>query len=209
MERKTRLRYARGGVICICCVPLASLAVGSVTDGLGANPIETITHVTGEWGLRFLLAALAITPLRTLTGWAVLASYRRTFGLLSFTHASVHLATWLSLDHFFDWAAMAEDVIERPHVTAGLVGFLCMLPLAITATRGWVRHLGRRWMQLHRLVYVAGVAAVVHYLWLVKEDLRPPLVHAAVLALLLGLRLWFWWRRHRTRSARATLDSAT
>lgn len=148
-----------------------------------------MTHFTGDWALRFLLLALAVTPLRRLLGWNALIRHRRTFGLLAFFYASLHFLTWVGLDHFFAWRAMVEDVVERPYVTAGFTAFVCMLPLAITSTRGWVRRLGRRWSQLHRLAYVAAAAATVHYYWLVKADVRAPLAYAAVLAVLLALRL--------------------
>jgi sulfoxide reductase heme-binding subunit YedZ len=165
-----------------------------VADGiggrLGANPIEAITHTTGDWCLRFLLAALAVTPVRRLTGWRRLAPHRRTLGLFAFFYACLHLSTYIGLDHFFDWKTVLEDVIKRPYVTAGFTGFLCLLPLAITSTRGWMRRLGRRWVQLHRLAYVAGVAGIVHYIWLTKADLLLPLVHAAILTALFGARLW-------------------
>jgi len=188
-------RWLPRAVVAIGCLPAVALAVAAALGELGAEPIETITHTTGEWGLRCLLASLAVTPLRRLTGFAALAPCRRPLGLLAFGYASAHLATWLGLEHFLDWAAIFEDIFERPYVTAGMAAFLCMLPLAVTSTRGWQRRLGRRWVRLHRLAYVAGVAAVLHYLWLVKADLAPPLVHAAILAMLLGARLW--WARGR------------
>ncbi len=169
-------------------LPAAGLAWAALTDGLGANPIETLTHVTGEWALRLLLASLAITPLRRTFGWAALAPCRRTLGLLAFAYAAVHLSVYVGLDHFFAGLSIVEDVLERPYVTAGATAFLCLLPLAVTSTRGWQRRLGARWVRLHRLVYVAAGAAVVHHLWLVKADLRAPLLEAAVLAVLLGAR---------------------
>jgi sulfoxide reductase heme-binding subunit YedZ len=203
MQRRTRQRLIQGLVSAVALLPLAGLVYAALADRLGANPIETVTHVTGEWALRFLLVALAITPLRLLTSWSQLAPFRRTFGLLAFSYASLHLLTFVTLDHFFDWGAIVEDVVERPYVSAGLAAFACMLPLAVTSTRGWTRRLGRRWVQLHRLAYVAGVAAVVHYLWLVKADRTPPLIHAAVLALLFAVRLGYRFARPR----RATRES--
>jgi sulfoxide reductase heme-binding subunit YedZ len=157
---------------------------------LGPEPIDTLTHTTGLWALRFLLLSLAVTPLRRGLGWTALAPWRRTFGLLAFGYACLHVATYVALDWGFDWAAIAEDVAERPYVTAGFTAFACLLPLAATSTRAALRRLGgRRWLRLHRLAYVAGAAAVVHFLWLVKADLREPASYAAALALLLGLRL--------------------
>jgi sulfoxide reductase heme-binding subunit YedZ len=171
-------------------LPAAALVYRGLRGGLGADPIETLTHVTGGWALRLLLASLAVTPLRRALGWAALAPARRTLGLLAFGYATVHLSVYVALDHFFDWRAISEDVLERPYVTAGATAFLCLLPLAVTSTRAWQRKLGARWVRLHRLVYVAALAAVVHHLWLVKADLRAPLIEASVLALLLGARLW-------------------
>jgi sulfoxide reductase heme-binding subunit YedZ len=170
-------------------LPAALLAWRAATDGLGANPIEEVTHETGETALRLLLASLAITPLRRAFGWSALAPYRRTLGLLAFAYACMHVATWVALDLFFDWAAILEDVAERPYVTAGFAAFCALVPLALTSTRSWMRRLGRRWVALHRLVYVAAGLAVVHFVWLVKADLREPLSYAALLALLLGVRL--------------------
>jgi sulfoxide reductase heme-binding subunit YedZ len=188
-----RARWGHAALIAAASIPALLLVWRALDDGLGANPIEEITHETGETALRLLLASLAVTPLRRAFGWSALAPYRRTLGLLAFGYACLHLATWIVLDLFFDWAAMLEDVAERPYVTAGAAAFLCLLPLALTSTRSWIRRLGaRRWAALHRLVYVAAAAAVVHFLWLVKADLREPLLYAAVLALLLGARLW--WR---------------
>ncbi len=171
-------------------LPAAGLLRAALADALGANPIETLTHVTGEWALRLLLASLAVTPLRRAFGWGFLAPCRRTLGLLAFLYAAMHLSVYVALDHFFAWDGILEDVFERPYVTAGATAFLCLLPLAVTSTRGWQRRLGARWVRLHRLAYVAAIAAVLHHLWLVKADLRGPLVEASVLAVLLGERLW-------------------
>ena len=157
--------------------------------GLGANPVEKITHVTGDWTLRFLLATLAVTPLRRWFGWSALAPYRRTLGLLAFGYGTLHLATYGLIDLWGAWDTLVEDVLKRPYVTVGFTGFLLMLPLAITSTRAWMRRLGKRWVVLHRLVYGAAIAGCVHYLWLVKKDLREPLIYSAILALLLLARL--------------------
>jgi sulfoxide reductase heme-binding subunit YedZ len=176
-------------------LPLVALCVDALAGDLGANPIETVTHVTGRWALRLLLLTLAVTPARRLTGWSALAPLRRTLGLLTFFYATLHMLTWVALDQFFDWQAMLEDIAERRYVLAGATAFLCLVPLALTSTRASMRRLGRRWIALHRLVYLAAVAAIVHYLWLVKADLAPPLAYAALLALLLGLRLHHLARR--------------
>lgn len=179
-------------------VPFLWLCFAAATDRLGANPIEEVTHVTGDYTLRLLLVTLAITPARRILHLRWIAPLRRTFGLLAFFYATCHMLTWLVLDQFFDWDSIVEDVLKRRFVTAGMVGYLCLVPLAVTSTRGWVKRLGRRWNSLHTLAYAAGIAGVVHYTWLVKADLLPPLLHGAVLAGLLGYRLW-----HRT-SAHAT-----
>ena len=178
-------------------LPFLWLCVAGATGRLGANPIEETTHLTGDFTLRWLLVTLAITPLRRIFGWAWIAPLRRTFGLLAFFYATLHMLTWLALDQFFDWELLVEDVIERRYITAGMLGFLCLAPLALTSTRGWMKRLGQRWNALHRLVYAAAIAGIVHYVWLVKADLAPPLAHGAVLAGLLGYRVWYGASRSR------------
>jgi sulfoxide reductase heme-binding subunit YedZ len=196
------VRRVKPWVFVACLVPLAWLVWRGVTGELTANPIEDITHRTGDWALRLLLATLAITPLRRMLGWSSLASYRRMVGLFAFFYAALHLSTYLVLDFFFAFDLILDDVIERRYVTAGVAGFMLLLPLALTSTTGTIRRLGgARWRQLHRLVYLAAVAGVVHYLWLVKIDIGPPLVYAAVLAVLLGLRLWFHYVKRPARRA--------
>jgi sulfoxide reductase heme-binding subunit YedZ len=187
-------------------LPAAWLIGLALTDGLGANPIEQITHFTGDWALRFLLASLSVTPLRRLFGWRWVAPLRRTLGLTAFGYACSHFLTFLVLDHFFDWRGIVEDVLERRYVTAGFAAFLCLVALAATSTRAMIRRLGRRWIPLHRLAYLAAALGVIHFLWLVKSDLREPLVYAAALALLLGLRLGFW--RVGSRARKATPNEA-
>lgn len=187
-----RERLVHLALVLLALAPAAELVWGAWRDSLGANPIETITHTTGDWALRLLLVTLAVTPLRRVLGWRALAPYRRTFGLLTFTYACLHFSTYL-VDQFFDWELIVEDVIERPYITVGFTGFLCLLPLAITSTRGWMRRLRRRWSQLHRLAYVAAIAGVIHFLWQVKADTREPLIYAAVLAVLFGVRAWYAW----------------
>jgi sulfoxide reductase heme-binding subunit YedZ len=169
--------------------PGAVLVVRVARDALGANPIEAATHFSGTWALRFLLVTLAVTPLRRLGGWHSLVAYRRMLGLTAFAYASVHFSIWAVLDLGLEFGAIVDDVRERPFVTAGFSAFVLLIPLAVTSTRRWMRRLGRRWVWLHRTVYVAAVLAVVHYLWLVKADLREPLVYAAILGMLLAARL--------------------
>lgn len=170
-------------------IPLAVLIGRFFSDDLGANPIEEITHVTGDWTLRLLLLSLAVTPARRLFRIPALAPLRRTLGLAAFGYAALHLLTYVGLDQGFAWSYLLEDVSDRRYVTAGFTAFLCLVPLALTSTRRAQRRLGRRWQVLHRLVYVAAILGVIHYLWLVKADLLPPLVYAAVLAVLLASRL--------------------
>lgn len=183
-------RLVQLAAVAVGLLPFLWLCFAAPTDRLGANPIEEITQVTGESTLRLLLLTLAVTPLRRVFGLSWLAPLRRTFGLLAFFYGTLHMLTWLALDQFFDWELIVEDVLERRFITAGMLGYLCMVPLAVTSTRGWMRRLGRRWNTLHALAYAAAIAGVVHYAWLVKADLLPPLVYGAALALLLAYRLW-------------------
>ncbi len=195
------VRRVKPWVFAACLIPLGMLVWRAFTGNLSANPIEFITHRTGDWTLRFLLIALAVTPARRLFGWSWAAGFRRMFGLFAFFYALLHFSTYLVLDFFFAFDLILDDIVERRYVTAGFAGFVLLVPLAVTSTNAMIRRLGgERWRRLHRLAYVAAVAGVVHYLWLVKIDIRPPLAYAAVLALLLGVRLWF---RLRPRLAAA------
>lgn len=204
---RARRRALRAGVVVIGFAPLARLVAAGLSDGLGANPIEEITHETGRWALRFLVLCLMVTPLRRLSGWRMLTLERRTLGLFAFLYAALHLSTYVALDLGFDWANLGEDILERPYITVGFATFCILLALASTSTRGAARRLGRRWKQLHRLVYLAGIGAVVHFLWLVKADLREPLIYATIVAILLGVRLW-WTLRARVRPAPAARAGA-
>ena len=188
LETRRARQSAHLVLIALGLLPVAALAAGAARGALGANPVETITHETGQWALRLLLATLAITPLRRLSGWAFLAPWRRSLGLLAFGYATLHFATFLALDLGFDLSALGEEVAERPYVTLGFGAFVLLVPLALTSTRGWQRRLGRRWLALHRVVYAAAACAVLHFAWLVKADLAEPLAYAAVLAGLLAAR---------------------
>jgi sulfoxide reductase heme-binding subunit YedZ len=173
--------------------PLARLLWRYRQNDLTANPIEFITHSTGLTALVFLLITLSITPLRRITRQFWLIQLRRMLGLFAFFYACLHLATYVILDHYFDWDRMIADAYKRPYITAGFTAFVLLVPLAITSTSGWVRRLGgRRWQALHRLIYVSTALAVVHFLWLVKADIREPATYGAVLAALLGYRLVRW-----------------
>ncbi|HEX5725642.1 MAG TPA: protein-methionine-sulfoxide reductase heme-binding subunit MsrQ, partial [Longimicrobiaceae bacterium] len=169
-------------------VPLALLVLHGATGGLGAEPIEEVTHRTGKTALVLLLLTLAVTPLRRLTGWNALIGARRLLGLFAFFYACLHFAIYL-FDQSFAWSFIVEDVAEHPYVTLGFAALVLLAPLAATSTRGAIRRLGKNWQKLHRLVYIASGLAVGHFLWGVKKDLRDPLIFAAVLALLLALRL--------------------
>jgi methionine sulfoxide reductase heme-binding subunit len=177
-------------------VPAAALVYGAFTDNLTANPIDYITDTTGTTAITFLIISLTITPLRRLTGRNEIIKLRRMLGLFAFFYACLHLSTWLVLDWFFDFASMAADVVERPFITLGMTTFLLLLPLAVTSTAGMIRRLGKRWQQLHRLVYVAGVTAIIHFWWVVKADFREPRLFALALSVLLGFRAW-WMLRTR------------
>jgi len=180
-----------------CLIPFGLLVHGTLEGDLGANPLERVTHVTGEWGLRLLLLTLAVTPLRRLTGWAWPLRLRRMLGLFAFFYASLHFLTWVWLDQELSWGKIVADIAERPFVTVGFTAWLLMLPLAITSNRAMMRRLGRNWQRLHRLVYLCGLLGVLHYIWLVKADLLEPLIYAALLALLLAAR----WRPKRSNRA--------
>ena len=196
-----RTRRARLGlhacVVVLCLTPLFWLIHAGLNDGLGANPIEKITHTTGEWALRLLLVTLTVTPLRTITGWRGIAVYRRSFGLCAFFYACLHLSTYLGFDLGFAFGLLGEDILERPYITVGFAAFCLLVPLAATSTRAAIRRLGRRWVSLHRLVYAAAICAVVHFFWLVKADEREPLIYGAILAGLLAARVIPALRRPR------------
>ncbi len=172
------------------------------SDALGADPVAAIEHRTGIWALRLLLLTLAITPLRQLTGQAVLLRFRRMLGLYAFFYACVHLAAYLGLDLRGYWAQIFEEIVKRPYITVGFIAWLLLIPLAITSTQGWMRRLKRNWGKLHKAIYVIGVLAVLHFWWLVKSDIREPLLYAAILALLLGWRAWRALSARRTTAVR-------
>jgi sulfoxide reductase heme-binding subunit YedZ len=184
------LRYFKPVIFLACLAPLANLAWRAFHAELGANPIEAITHSTGTCTLVFLLITLSVTPLRKLTRQYWLINLRRMFGLFAFFYGCLHLTTYVWLDKFFDVHEMLADIAKRRFITAGLAGFVLMIPLALTSTKGWIRRLGgKRWQALHRLIYLSAAAGVIHYIWLVKADLRAPLSYAFVLLVLLGYRI--------------------
>jgi len=195
------LRNPKCWLFAVCLLPLARLFVLGFGGGLGANPIEFVTHSTGTWTLVGLLVTLSVTPLRRLTGRTDLIRYRRMLGLFAFFYAALHFMTYLWLDQFFDFAGIAKDIVKRPFITVGFAAFVLLMPLAATSTRSMMRRLGRRWQQLHRLVYLIALLGVIHYLWLVKKDLTQPLIFGAVLVLLLVMRLpWSRSALHAVRN---------
>ena len=186
-------RYFKPVVFLACLIPLGMLVWRGFHADLGANPIEFITHATGDWTMRVLLITLSISPLRRLTRQYWLISWRRMVGLFAFFYGTLHLMTWLWLDKFFNLHEMGADIVKRRFITAGMTGFALMIPLAVTSTRWAIRKLGgKRWQMLHRLIYLSATAGVIHYIWLVKADLRKPLQYAAILAVLLAYRIMAW-----------------
>ena len=180
-------------IFLLCLGPLASLGWRAYQHTLGANPIERITHSTGDWTLRFLLITLSVTPLRRLLKQPWLIRFRRMFGLFAFFYVSLHFLTYIWLDKFFDLHEMLADVLKRPFITVGFAAFLLLIPLALTSTTGWIRRLGgKRWQALHRLIYASAILGVIHYLWLVKADRKKPLEYGFILAVLLGYRVASW-----------------
>jgi methionine sulfoxide reductase heme-binding subunit len=215
VNRVLTSKWTKVVVFLLCLVPaghLVWLAVHALLQGLpletylSANPIEFITHRTGDWLLRFIVITLAITPLRRLLKIPQLIRFRRMLGLFAFFYGCLHFSTWMVLDKFFDWSDMWADVHKRPFITVGFLGFLLMVPLAITSTAGWIRRLGgKRWQMLHRAIYVTAIAGVVHYYWLVKSDVHKPIEYGLLIGVLLLWRLWdaMMGRRKQLATGRA------
>jgi methionine sulfoxide reductase heme-binding subunit len=199
-------------VFILCLLPLGLLVWRAVHADLGANPIEFITHTTGDWTLRFLIFTLAITPLRKILHLPQLIRFRRMLGLFAFFYACLHFSTWIGLDKFFNWAEMWKDVQKRRFITVGFTGFVLMIPLALTSTAGWIRRLGgKRWQMLHRAIYLSAIAGVIHYYWLVKSDTRKPLQYAFIVGILLAWRLgaWLYGKRRRPDATVITHEEPT
>ena len=201
-------------VFVVALAPAGWLVWAGLTGNLSADPLSDITHETGIWALRFLCITLALTPLRRLSGWNAAIRFRRMTGLFAFFYGALHFLIYVIADRFaslvefpqgivsLDTAhrllsSIWEDIYKRPYITIGFTALMLMAPLAVTSTAGWIRRLGgKRWQALHRLVYASAVLGVVHYWWLVKADIRHPETYAAVVAVLLGFRVW-WARRGR------------
>jgi sulfoxide reductase heme-binding subunit YedZ len=189
----SRLRLTKTIIFPAALVPLGRLGWKALHDGLGANPIEVITHSTGDWTLILVLVTLTITPLRRITRQYWLIGVRRMIGLFAFFYGALHFTTYIWLDKSFDLHEMFKDIAKRPFITVGFSAFVLLIPLALTSTAGWIRRLGgKNWQRLHRLIYLTGTLGVVHYLWLVKADRRKPLEYGFVLSLLLLYRVVMW-----------------
>ena len=207
MRRLLRSKWLKLPVFVLCLVPLGQLVWRALHGQLTANPIEYITHQTGDWTIIFVVITLSVTPARKLLRLPELIRFRRMLGLFAFTYGLLHFSTWVGLDKFFDLADMLADVRKRPFITMGFTGFALMIPLALTSTAGWIRRLGgKRWLALHRLIYATAIAGVVHYYWLVKSDVRKPLFYGALVALLLLLRVGFWLVGQRAKPAGKALE---
>ncbi|MGB7184190.1 MAG: protein-methionine-sulfoxide reductase heme-binding subunit MsrQ [Burkholderiaceae bacterium] len=198
----TRLLWLRIAVFILCLLPFIRLFVLGYNDELGANPVEFVTRSTGIWTLVFVCLTLAVTPLRRLTGFTWLIRLRRMLGLYAFFYSAIHLATYVWFDQWFDWSAIVVDVIKRPFITAGFVGFLIMVPLMLTSNNFSMRRLGRRWGRLHKAVYIVGLAGIIHFWWhkAGKNDFFEPTIYAVIVLILLGLR-YYWFRADKKKAA--------
>ncbi|MDJ0698416.1 MAG: protein-methionine-sulfoxide reductase heme-binding subunit MsrQ [Woeseiaceae bacterium] len=200
MDTLAQVRFVWKPLVFVACLLPAMLVVSdalNVTGSLGANPVEEILDRFGNWGLRFIMITLAVTPLRRITGWNWLARFRRMFGLFTFFYVSMHFATWAWLDQGLLMSAIVEDIAERPFITIGMLALLLLLAMAATSTNRARRRLGRRWDKLHFSAYIVGILGVWHYWWQVKKDIAEPALYAAILVVLLGYRLFWQWRRQR------------
>ena len=175
-------------IFILCLMPFILLFRNFYLDELGANPFEVLTRSTGEWTLRFLLITLSMTPLRQLTGSAWPIRLRRMLGLFTFFYVCVHLLTYVWLDHFFDWEEIWRDIVKRPYITIGMLAFTLLTPLAFTSTKKMMKRLGKRWKSLHKLIYLIAVLGSLHFLLLVKADLREPIIYTSILLFLFLIR---------------------
>jgi methionine sulfoxide reductase heme-binding subunit len=187
-----KAKYFKPAIFLASLVPLGRLLWRAYNSDLGANPIQVITWSTGTWTLVFLMLTLSITPLRQLTKQYWLIQFRRMLGLFAFFYGCLHFTTYIWLDQFFDLHSVAKDIVKRPFITVGFSAFVLMIPLALTSTQRSIRWLGKRWQMLHRLIYVTAILGVVHYIWLVKKDVRKPVIYAVILGILLLYRVIVW-----------------
>ena len=200
MNTLQQIRFVWKPIIFLACLLPALLVLGDafgITGTLSANPVEDIQDRLGNWGIRFIMIALAVTPLRHITGWNWLLRFRRMLGLFTFFYVLMHFLTWLILDQGLLLLAILEDITERPFITLGFTALLLLTALAVTSTNGTRRRMGRRWDQLHYSVYAIGILSVWHYWWQVKKDASDAKIYAAILVILLAHRLWHYWRRRR------------
>lgn len=188
------IKLLKPATFILCLLPFLALVWGALTGQLGADPQKYLVHTTGDWGLRLLLVTLAVTPVRRLTGWNRLQSLRRMLGLYCFFYISLHFSVYGVLYVGLDWGNIVEDIAERPYITVGFAAFLGLIALAATSTNAMMKRLGRRWARLHRLIYLIAVLACVHFLWLVKSDLNEPLIYTVIVAVLLGVRVYWRYR---------------
>ncbi len=187
-------KWTKVVVFLVCLAPMCVLIYDAFTGGLGANPTQFLEHATGDWTLRFVAITLSITPLRKLIKQPQLIRFRRMLGLFAFFYGCLHFSVYLTFDQMFDLHGIWADIAKRRYITVGFTGFVLLIPLAVTSTAGWIRRLGgRRWAMVHRAIYATAVAGVIHYLWLVKSDIHIPLEYAAVMAILLGWRVYAWY----------------
>jgi len=182
-------------VFLLSLLPFLLLVNDGINGRLGANPIETLHFGFGDWALRFLCITLALTPIKTITGQSKLMRFRRMMGLFAFFYASLHLLVFVVLDLSLSLDAFKDEAPKSPYILMGLLTYLLLIPLAITSTKKMQKKLGRRWIKLHKLVYVAGLTALVHYFWLVKADYTEPLIYAGVIGVLLAIRIVLYCRR--------------
>ena len=194
-------KWTKVVVFLICLIPFADLLWRFIQGKLGINPVETLQHGTGDWTIRFIVFTLCITPFRKLFKLPDLIRFRRMLGLFAFFYVSLHFLTYLGPDQSFDLSGMWKDVAKRPFITAGFAAFVSLIPLAITSTAGWIRRMGgKRWQMLHRAIYLSAVAGVIHYYWLVKSDVREPLLYGTLVGILLLWRLGDWLVKRRSQA---------
>lgn len=193
---RDRIAAVKPLLFALCLVPFGWLLWDVSQQMLGPDPVAALEHRTGIWALRLLLITLTMTPLRRLTGWAKVIRFRRMLGLFAFFYASVHLLIYVVVDLGGFWSQLLEEIVKRPYITVGFSAWLLLLPLAITSTKGMMRRLGRRWQQLHRLVYVAALLGTLHFLWMVKADHREPALYIGIFVVLMLMR----WPKRQTRS---------
>lgn len=184
------MAWIKAGLFIAALLPLARLVVLGFQDNLSANPVEFVTHSTGFWALTMLMITLSMTPLRLLTGMTWQIQMRRMAGLFMFFYACLHFMTYVWLDHWFDWADITKDIVKHPYVLVGFTALMLSIPLAVTSNKAMMKRLGSRWKKLHSLVYVIAILGVLHFWWLVKKDIREPLLFALILLFLLGVRVY-------------------